>query len=269
VIEEQPRFEDRTPNGGAKALVGLRRRIRGTRRLHVGAMGALGIQDPDVGDQVVLTFEMRQKEALERNARIGEHRVYVCAAGLHVSDPTLDFFSVVLRELDHSTTGYCHTRCADADLPTMQGGAGALSPLRARTCKTQGVQPQQVIERGLVLLRAGHFLAAHECFEAGFRTEHGRTRTLLHALAQLSAGHHQLSLGRARAAANTWSKACRKLASVGLLSAGFAAQIALFCERFGLFPEGARFVDLSILPAHSDWPYPDNAEAMLTLEEHP
>lgn len=111
--------------------------------------------------------------------------------------------------------------------------------------------------------RQGAWLTAHEAFEADFRVASGRRRTLLHALAQLTAGLYQLSLGRGRAAASTLQKALNKLADIEALTPEFADAVAAFCLLANISPEGARFVDLTTLPSSDTWPCPDGAQLAL------
>ena len=115
------------------------------------------------------------------------------------------------------------------------------------------------IDAGLRLMRAGAFFPAHELFEAAWRdaASESQRRTLLHALAQLSAAHYQLSLGRARAALSTSRKACVKLASIGALAPGFEHELGTFYLRLGISDTGDRFVAVTILPPRPTWPCPN------------
>ena len=102
---------------------------------------------------------------------------------------------------------------------------------------------QTAVAQGLSCLRAGAFFDAHEHFEAAWREADLPVRPLLQGLAQLAASHHQLTLGRGRAAVRTWRKARDKLSAVGALTPGFSAEMDAFHARAGLTSEGPRFVD--------------------------
>src|ERR1700710_2025109 len=87
---------------------------------------------------------------------------------------------------------------------------------------------RQRVTHALATMRAGHFYAAHEELEALFRCASGEPRTFFQALAPLAASHHQLTLGRARAAVRTWHKARAKLDRLGLLPPALDVAMAAF-----------------------------------------
>jgi hypothetical protein len=121
---------------------------------------------------------------------------------------------------------------------------------------------------GLRLLREGRFFAAHECFEEAWRRagEAGgsapeqnidQERTFMHALAQLAASYHQLTLGRARASVRTWLKARDKLVTLGALSSDYQLTVEAFWARLALTAEAPRSIRLEDLPARETWPCPE------------
>lgn len=116
---------------------------------------------------------------------------------------------------------------------------------------------QQVIARGMSLLRAGSFFEAHECFEEAWRTPHASEPALMRALAQLCAAYHQLTLGRARAAVRTWHKARAKLAALDALSPDYERSVEAFWARLGASAEAPRFLSVEHLPAPTSWPRPE------------
>ncbi|MDB4977264.1 MAG: hypothetical protein JWN48_5605 [Myxococcaceae bacterium] len=108
------------------------------------------------------------------------------------------------------------------------------------------------VTEALASMRAGEFFLAHEQFEALFRGAVGDPRSAFRALTQLAAAHHQLSLGRGRAAFRTWHKARLELERLGLLAPAFDAAMTRFYAGLGIDAEGPRFLDPARLaPAHS------------------
>ncbi len=118
-------------------------------------------------------------------------------------------------------------------------------------------EQRRLAVEGLAYLHEGRFFAAHERFEEGFRAAEPPIRTALHGLAQLAASHHQLTLGRGRAAVRTWLRARAKLESVGLLAVELSAEIEAFHARLGLSADGPRFVDPVRLEGAGRFPVPD------------
>jgi hypothetical protein len=97
------------------------------------------------------------------------------------------------------------------------------------------------LEAGLSAMRAGTFFAAHEYFEAGWHAARPlKQREFFRGLAQLAASHHQLTLGRGRAAARTWCRAQAKLRDI--LTIDFAAQVDAFHAQLSVSVDGPRFV---------------------------
>ena len=123
----------------------------------------------------------------------------------------------------------------------------------ARICTHE---QQQVVSVGLALMQNGSFFAAHDAFEEAFRAAAGDARELLRALAQVAASHHQLTLGRGRAAVRTWEKARARLAALGALSAEFGAAMGALHDRAGVDVEGPRFIDPSVLGPLEAFPAP-------------
>ncbi len=117
--------------------------------------------------------------------------------------------------------------------------------------------------RGLERLREGDYLAAHEYFETLWRAGTGPERELFRALAQLSAGHQQLSLGRAQAAARTWRKARTRLDALGLTAPKWNDACARFSARWGISELGPRLIDVASLPTSNTWPCPEACELLL------
>jgi|GEM_PF-5178884 len=113
-----------------------------------------------------------------------------------------------------------------------------------------------VITRGVAMLREGAFMHAHECFEEAWREAVSDERTVLHALAQLAACHHQLAQGRAQAAVRTWLKARDKLAKVGALPPDLQRSMEAFHRSLGVSASGPRFLDVERLPPFERWPCP-------------
>ena len=111
--------------------------------------------------------------------------------------------------------------------------------------------------RGLALLRAGDFFEAHECFEEVWRSARDEERMLMHALAQLAASYHQLSLGRARASLRTWLKARDKLATLGALSSDYQRAVEAFWARLSLSAEPPHRISVVDLAGREEWPCPD------------
>jgi hypothetical protein len=105
-------------------------------------------------------------------------------------------------------------------------------------------------------LQAGQFLSGHELYERGFRATSGRLRSWFHGLAQVAASHHQLTLGRGRAAVRTWRKARDKLAALGVLTREFEAAMDAFHARLGLSAEEPRFFDTQRLGPPQSFPLP-------------
>ena len=119
------------------------------------------------------------------------------------------------------------------------------------------------VAQGLSCLRAGAFFDAHEHFEAAWREADPPVRPLLQGLAQLAASHHQLTLGRGRAAVRTWRKARDKLRAVDALPPEFSAEMDAFHARAGLTSDGPRFVDPGRLGPPQGFPMLDE-EALYT-----
>jgi hypothetical protein len=126
---------------------------------------------------------------------------------------------------------------------------------------------KSVITQGVALLREGAFMAAHECFEAAWRDAVASERTLLHALAQLAASHHQLARGRARAAVRTWLKARAKLAAVGALSPAYQRSVETFYESLQISAESPRFIEEKRLPPFEQWPCPSDLLPFVSSHE--
>ena len=105
-------------------------------------------------------------------------------------------------------------------------------------------------------MQSGHFFEAHELLEELFKECTGESRLLFHGLAQIAAAHHQLALGRGRAAVRTWNKARRKLASANMLAPEFERAMDAFYEGLGLDLEGPRFIDLARLGPPQSFPLP-------------
>jgi tetratricopeptide (TPR) repeat protein len=122
---------------------------------------------------------------------------------------------------------------------------------------------REATQRGLSLLGAGEFFAAHEYFEQAWQGARDAERTLLHALAQLAASYHQLTLGRARAALRTWLKACDKLAAIDALAPDYQHAVADFWARLGVTAEGPRSLPIEDLPARESWPRPEYLRAFV------
>lgn len=122
----------------------------------------------------------------------------------------------------------------------------------ARLCTHE---QQDAVSLGLALMQKGSFFAAHEAFDEAFRPAMGDARELLRALAQVAASHHQVTLGRGRAAVRTWLKARTRLAALGALSAEFDAAMRALHDRLGIDGNGPRFIDprslgpLDVFPA--------------------
>jgi hypothetical protein len=108
----------------------------------------------------------------------------------------------------------------------------------------------------MISMQSGRFFEAHELLEELFKACSGDGRLLFHGLAQIAAAHHQLTLGRARAAVRTWNKARRKLESVGMLSASYADAMDAFYARLGIDLDGPRFLDLGLLGPPQSFPLP-------------
>jgi hypothetical protein len=116
---------------------------------------------------------------------------------------------------------------------------------------------QDAISHGLALLCAGEFFAAHECFEHAWRGARDEERTLMHALAQLAASYHQLTLGRSRAAVRTWHKACEKLSAIDALSCDYQRAVEAFWLGLGVTAEAPRSLPVEELPERASWPCPE------------
>lgn len=117
------------------------------------------------------------------------------------------------------------------------------------------VQHETLLE-ALKCLQLGHFFAAHELLEQLFKGASGDGRLLFQALAQIAAAHHQLTLGRARAAIRTWQKARLKLARIDMLSPALATAMDAFYAGLGIDLEGPRFIDVSVLGPAQSFPVP-------------
>jgi hypothetical protein len=135
--------------------------------------------------------------------------------------------------------------------------------MRQKTPPLLTSEQRSAIALGLAEMRRGEFFRAHECFEELFRSESPRvpaasndTRTLLHALAQLAASHHQLTLGRARAAVRTWHKAKHKLAQVGALADELSSAMESFHARLQIDAVQPRFLDTRTLGSTQSFPVP-------------
>lgn len=115
---------------------------------------------------------------------------------------------------------------------------------------------QGVLSRAMISMQSGHFFEAHELLEELFKECTGESRLLFHGLAQLAAAHHQLTLGRARAAVRTWSKARLKLASANMLAPEFERAMDAFYAGLGIDLEGPRFIELSRLGTPQSFPLP-------------
>jgi len=113
-----------------------------------------------------------------------------------------------------------------------------------------------ILREALKTLQLGHFYAAHELLEELFKGSTGEGRLLFHGLAQIAAAHHQLTLGRGRAAVRTWHKARLKLARVDMLSPTFAAAMDAFYAGLGIDLEGPRFIDVGALGPPQSFPLP-------------
>lgn len=111
-------------------------------------------------------------------------------------------------------------------------------------------------QKALVALQNGHFFEAHEVFEEIFRSSSGALREQFHGLAQVAASHHQLRLGRARAAVRTWHKARARLTRAGALTAAFACAMDDFHAQLGLGLEAPRFIDPTRLAQVQSFPLP-------------
>jgi hypothetical protein len=107
-------------------------------------------------------------------------------------------------------------------------------------------EQRQAVAEGLRLMHDGSFFAAHEQFEDVWRSADPGLRDLFQGLAQLAAAHHQLTLGRGRAAIRTWQKARARLDRAEILSVDFCCAMDAMYARLGLTIEGPRFVDAQV-----------------------
>jgi hypothetical protein len=108
----------------------------------------------------------------------------------------------------------------------------------------------------MISMKSGHFFEAHELLEELFRACTGDGRFLFHGLAQIAAAHHQLTLGRGRAAIRTWNKARLKLQAVDMLAPSFSLAMDAFYAGLGIDLEGPRFVDPGLLGPAQSFPLP-------------
>lgn len=94
-------------------------------------------------------------------------------------------------------------------------------------------------------MRSASFFDAHEEFEGAWRAAAPDSpgRPVLKALAQLAASHHQLVMGKGRAAVRTWHKARGPLLTAGMIDPGFCAAMDELHARAGVTAEGPRFID--------------------------
>jgi hypothetical protein len=115
---------------------------------------------------------------------------------------------------------------------------------------------QEVLARAMISMKFGHFFEAHELLEELFRACLGDGRLLFHGLAQIAAAHHQLTIGRARAAIRTWNKARLKLAGIGMLDPDFARAMDAFYAGLGIDLEGPRFIEPTRLAPPQSFPVP-------------
>lgn len=118
---------------------------------------------------------------------------------------------------------------------------------------------RSAVAQGLCCLRAGAFFDAHEHFEAAWREAEPPVRPLLQGLAQLAASHHQLTLGRGRAAVRTWLRAREKLRAAQVVTSAFCDEMDAFHARLGLTAEGPRFIDPHLLGPVQAFPSPDES----------
>jgi hypothetical protein len=122
---------------------------------------------------------------------------------------------------------------------------------------------REATARGLALLSTGEFFAAHECFEDAWRGARDEERTLMHALTQLAASYHQLTLGRSRAAVRTWHKACAKLSAINALSCDYQRAVEAFWAGLGATAEAPRSIRVEDLPERASWPRPEYLRAFV------
>ena len=115
------------------------------------------------------------------------------------------------------------------------------------------------LTQGLSCMRAGAFFDAHEHFEAAWRDALPPDRPLLQGLCQLAASHHQLTLGRGRAAVRTWLRAREKLLATHAVTPTFCYEMDAFHARLGLTSAGPRFIDPGILGPPERFPLPEHA----------
>jgi hypothetical protein len=116
------------------------------------------------------------------------------------------------------------------------------------------------LSTGLSLLKHNKFQESHEVFEAFWRCTTGTPRVLFHALAQIAASYHQLSLARARASIRTWYKARTKLAAIGALAEPFDREVAELYAVLKVTNEGPRFIDPAVVAARLPLPVPGASE---------
>jgi hypothetical protein len=115
---------------------------------------------------------------------------------------------------------------------------------------------RSTLREALKCLQLGHFFAAHDLLEELFKGTTGDGHLLFHGLAQIAAAHHQLTLGRARAAVRTWHKARLKLERIDMLSPSLATAMDEFYAGLGIDQEGPRFIDVAVLGPAQSFPLP-------------
>lgn len=116
-----------------------------------------------------------------------------------------------------------------------------------------------VVTEALIQAKNWRFLTAHDRFEHAWRGADGIPRIALHGLAQLTASHHQLTLGRGRAAVRTWRKARAKLMAAGLDVEVLSREMEALHRALAIDEEGPRFIDANALKAFQSLPMLDAA----------
>jgi hypothetical protein len=110
-------------------------------------------------------------------------------------------------------------------------------------------EQQEGLAKALDLMKAWRFHAAHEEFEALWRSSTSQRQIWLHGLTQLAASLHQLTLGRGAASVRTWNRARGKLD--GLALGAFVTQLDALHHALGLRADGPRLFDATTLKRHS------------------